>query len=164
MAFVDDQTTALPTPVPVKKVKSDGSCDNATALAIVLADMRADEDFITNKMWALRWREIDALYQSPRPISMWEGSNTQEANVQSFLVAKHTNSIVPAVMNGIFFQEPFFLLKSTPGIKQEIVRQKTTLFSALFREMEFEEACWDGWFYTVLFGTAVLALVTIFRA
>ena len=155
MAFVDDQTTALPTPVPVKKVKSDGSCDNATALAIVLADMRADEDFITNKMWALRWREIDALYQSPRPISMWEGSNTQEANVQSFLVAKHTNSIVPAVMNGIFFQEPFFLLKSTPGIKQEIVRQKTTLFSALFREMEFEEACWDGWFYTVLFGTAI---------
>ena len=78
MAFVDDQTTALPTPVPVKKVKSDGSCDNATALAIVLADMRADEAFIAAKMWALRWREIDG---SASPLRKWNalltGSETE---------------------------------------------------------------------------------------
>lgn len=158
MAFIEDQSQAaarLQSPVPVRNVASDGECDNETALAIMLGDMRTDEAYVSEKMWALRWREIDALYQSPRPISMWEGTTTQEANVQSFLVAKHTNSIVPAVMNGIFFQSPFFLLKSTPGITEEIVRQKTVLFSVLFREMEFEEACWDGWFYTVLFGTAI---------
>jgi hypothetical protein len=156
MAFLENETQNSPLPIKVKDVKSDGSCSNDVALQIVLADMRADEAYIAAKLWALRWREIDALYQSPRPISLWEGSNTQEANVQSFLVAKHTNSIVPAVMSGIFFQEPFFLLKSTPGLKQEIIRQKTTLFSALFREMEFEEQCWDSWFYTVLFGTSIL--------
>src|ERR1039458_8364380 len=90
MAFIEDQSQGLPAQIPVRKVKSDGSCDNETALAIVLGDMRADETFLASKMWALRWREIDALYQSPRPISMWEGSNTQEANVQSFLVAKRS--------------------------------------------------------------------------
>lgn len=158
MAFIPSEVPAagaLGAPIPARNVASDGTCDNDTALAIYLADTRTDEAYVSEKMWALRWREIDALYQSPRPISMWEGTTTSEANVQSFLVAKHTNSIVPAVMNGIFFQEPFFLLKSTPGMTEEIIRQKTTLFSVLFREMDFENACWDGWFYTVLFGTAI---------
>jgi hypothetical protein len=155
MALIENQAAALPPRVPVKNVASDGSCDNLTALKIVLDDVRADETFINQKMWTLRWREIDALYQSPRPMSSWENTGVAEANVQSFLVAKHTNSLVPAVMNGIFFQSPFFKLRTTPGTTQEVVRQKETLFSALFREMEFEEACWDGWFYTVLFGTAI---------
>jgi hypothetical protein len=155
MAKIIDQAPNAPAQVSVEKVASDGSCSNETALAIVLKDIRNDEDYVAQKMWSLRWREIDALYQSPRPISTWEGTNTTEANVQSFLVAKHTNSIVPAVMNGIFFQSPFFLLKTTAGTTEEVIRQKTTIFSAMFREMEFEEACWDGWFYTVLFGTAI---------
>jgi len=155
MALIEDQSQAKPGPVEVKDVKSDGSCSDETALQIVKRDMRLDEQYMGEKMWNLRWREIDALYQSPRPISTWEGTTTPEANVQSFLVAKHTNSIVPAVMNGVFFQSPFFLLKTTPGCDEEVVRQKTSLFSSLFREMEFEEECWDGWFYTVLFGTAI---------
>jgi hypothetical protein len=71
------------------------------------------------------------------------------------LVARHVQSLVPSVMNTIFFQDPFFFLRTTPGSTQEIARQKTVIFSSLFREMEFEKTCWDGWMYTILFGTAV---------
>lgn len=155
MALIDPTTTSIPAQVKVGAIKEDGTMSDDTALAIYQKDVRADEDYMARKMWTLRWREIDTLYQSPRPISMWEGTMTQEANVQSFLVAKHTNAIVPAVMSSIFFQEPFFMLRTTPSMTEEIIRQKTTLFSAMFREMEFENTCWDGWFYTVLFGTAI---------
>ncbi len=155
MAKIPDQSMQAPAQVSPKKIKKDFSTDNASALRIALDDARQDEKYISEKMWALRWREIDSLYQSPRPVSMWEGSFVPEANVQSFLVAKHTNSLVPAVMSSIFYQSPFFKLRATPGTTEEVIRQKETLFSALFREMEFEEVCWDGWFYCVLFGTAI---------
>jgi hypothetical protein len=155
MAFLEDQSQGAPAQIPVKKVASDGSCDNDTALSIALKDARQDEKFLSEKMWALRWREVDALYQSPRPISLWEGSYVQEANTQSYLIAKHTDSIVPTVMKSIFFQDPFFLLRPNPGMAQEVTRQKTAVFSTLFRDMDFETECWDGWFYTVLFGTAI---------
>ena len=155
MSKIPNQVPSAPTKASPEKIKKDGSTDNETALRIALDDARTDEKFMSERMWMLRWKEIDVLYQSPRPISLWEGSFVQEANVTSFLVAKHTNAIVPSVMSSIFYQSPFFKLRTTPGSTEEVIRQKETLFSSLFREMEFEETCWDGWFYTVLFGTGI---------
>lgn len=145
----------LPPKVEPSAVSATGSASDMDALAIVKKDVDAAQAYMAEKSWVLRWREIDSLYQSPRPISMWEGTTTPESNVTSFIVAKHTNSLVPAVMNGIFFQEPFFKLRPTPSMMEETIRQKETIFSEQFREMEFEQACEDGWFYTVLFGTGI---------
>ena len=61
MAKIPDQTPQAPTAVSPKKIKKDFSTDNASALRIALDDARADEKFISEKMWALRWREIDSL-------------------------------------------------------------------------------------------------------
>jgi hypothetical protein len=154
MALIE-QPSPVPAVIPVVKIKSTGEVSNEVAFQIVQKDVRAAEDFVTTKQWTMRWKEIDYLYQSPRSYSLWEGSQTSEANVQSFLVARHTQSIVPSVMNTIFFQDPFFFLRTTPSSTQEICRQKTVIYSSFFREIEFEKTCWDGWFYTVLFGTGI---------
>jgi len=155
MSLILPTTQNIPQNIPVAKVSSDGQVDNETALAIVLADGKAAQAYMGEKAWQLRWREIDNLYQSPRPISQWEGTMTQEANVQSFAVARYTNSIVPNVMNGIFYQDPFFIIQPTPSTDAEVARQKTIIFSAYFRDMDFENACEDVWFSTVLFGTGI---------
>ena len=61
--LVPDQTMNAAGPIPIKEIKSDGSCSNDVALQIVLRDTRLDEQWMSEKAWNLRWREIDSLYQ-----------------------------------------------------------------------------------------------------
>lgn len=122
---------------------------------LISQDEKRADTFLAQKMWPLRWREIDILYQSPRPISAWEGTTVAEANVTNFTVAKHVNSIVPQVMSGLFYDDPPFVLRPRPGTDQNVVRAKTAVFSTHLDQMKFEEQVEDGWFYTALFGTAI---------
>src|SRR5208282_4037651 len=155
MALIE-QAPPAPAVIPVMKIGKDGSMDNLTALHIVQKDVREAGTYMSQRQWLLRWKEIDALYQSPRPISMWEGTMTPESNVVSYMVAKHTNALVPAIMGSTFYQDPFFKLRPTPSMTEEMARMKETLFSSTFREGDLESTMWDLWFYTVLFGTGIV--------
>ena len=55
--------------------KTDGTLKTMSAnVALVNGCAVAAEQFISNKQWSLLWRDSDLLYQSPRPMSVYENT------------------------------------------------------------------------------------------
>lgn len=125
------------------------------ALKLVVQDAQTAEAWLDTQQWKLSWKEADVLYQSPRTLSTFENSTTPRANVSRFTVAKHVNSIVPAMTSGLFYQDPPFVLRPSPSVTQETIRAKTTVFSRLLDQMDFESETEVGLESQVLNGTAV---------
>lgn len=116
-----------------------GDINNASAeVALVVGSASKAEAFIQNKQYSLLWRDSDLLFQSPRPISVFENTYILEPNVQRFTVAKVVNSIVPQLYKGLFYTDPPMVLRPRPGTSQNIVDAKTALFSALLDECGFK--------------------------
>ena len=107
-------------------------------VALVNGCASAAEAFISNKQWNLLWRDSDLLYQSPRPMSVYENTYILEPNVQRFTVAKVVNSIVPQLYKGLFYDDPPLLLRPMPGTTQDSVNAKTAVFSYLLNACNFK--------------------------
>src|SRR5277367_2131086 len=106
------------------------------ALKLVNTDSMIAEQFISDKQWALNWREADILYQSPRSTATFEGTTVTRANVTRFTVATHVNSIVPELMNGLFYEDKPFVLLPKPGTTQQTVREKTAVLEWAFEQAD----------------------------
>jgi hypothetical protein len=109
------------------------------AVQITIQDFRQARTFLDQKQWNLHWREADVLYQAPRTSQAFEGSTVARANVSRFTVAKHVNSLVPAMKSGIFYEMPPFLVRPRPATSQVTARAKTSLYGALLDEAGFEQ-------------------------
>lgn len=96
------------------------------------------EKFIQDKQYALLWRDSDMLFQSPRPISVFENTYILEPNVQRFTVAKVVNAIVPQLYKGLFYTDPPMVLRPRPGVAQSVIDAKTSLFSYLLDDSDFK--------------------------
>lgn len=107
-------------------------------LALVVGSAMKSEQYITEKQWSLLWRDADLLYQSPRPMSVYENTYVLEPNVQRFTVAKVVNAVVPQLYKGLFYTDPPMLLRPRPGTSQKTVDAKTVLFSYLLNECRFK--------------------------
>lgn len=107
-------------------------------LALVIGSASKAEQFITDKQWNLLWRDADLLYQSPRPMSVYENTYVLEPNVQRFTVAKVVNAVVPQLYKGLFYTDPPMLLRPRPGTSQKTIDAKTVLFSYLLNECHFK--------------------------
>jgi hypothetical protein len=107
-------------------------------VALVVGAASKAESFISDKQYSLLWRDADLLYQSPRPMSVYENTYVLEPNVQRFTVAKVMNSIVPQLYKGLFYQDPPMVLRPHPGTSQNVVDAKTALFSALLDDCGFK--------------------------
>ena len=107
-------------------------------VALVNGCARAAEAFIANKQWNLLWRDSDLLFQSPRPMSVYENTYILEPNVQRFTVAKVCNSIVPQLYKGLFYDDPPMLLRPLPGTEQAEVDAKTAVFNYLLNSCNFK--------------------------
>jgi hypothetical protein len=46
-------------------------------LALVVGSAQTARDFIENKQWNMLWRDADLLFQSPRPMSVYENTSTE---------------------------------------------------------------------------------------
>ena len=119
------------------KVSGDLKSD-AAAVALVNGCAVAAEQFISNKQWNLLWRDSDLLYQSPRPMSVYENTYILEPNVQRFTVAKVVNAIVPQLYKGLFYDDPPMLMRPMPGTEQAEVDAKTAVFSYLLNACNFK--------------------------
>lgn len=108
------------------------------ALKLVNRDSSISEQFIQDKQWGLNWREADILYQSPRSTSTFEGTTVTRANVTRFTVATHVNSIIPQLMNGLFYEDPPFVLRPRPGTTEEVIRQKSAVLEWILEMCEFK--------------------------
>lgn len=107
-------------------------------LVLVVQSAEQAKSFITNKQWNLLWRDADLLYQSPRPMTVYENTYVLEPNVQRFTVAKVCNSVVPQLYKGLFYDDPPMLMRPRPGTSQTVVDAKTALFSYLLDQCDFK--------------------------
>lgn len=111
--------------------------DTSAELALVIGSASKAESYITDKQWALMWRDADLLFQSPRPMTTFENTYILEPNVSRFTVAKVVNAIVPQLYKGLFYQDPPMVLRPRPGTQQDTVNAKTALYSALLDKCQF---------------------------
>src|ERR1700721_331760 len=91
-------TTASSNAEGVLKTKQD-------ELALVVQSAAQSEQFLQDKQWALLWRDADLLYQSPRPMDVYENTYVITPNVQRFTVAKVCNAVVPQLYKGLFYDD-----------------------------------------------------------
>lgn len=118
---------------------SDGSLKTlADELALVVQSANNAKAFISNKQWTLLWRDADLLYQSPRPMSVYENTYVLEPNVQRFTVAKVCNAVVPQIYKGLFYDDPPMILRPRPGTSQEVTDAKSALFSFILNDSDFK--------------------------
>ncbi len=124
-------------------------------LALVVGSAREASEFIANRQWTLLWRDADLLYQSPRPMTVYENTYVLEPNVQRFTVAKVCNAVVPQLYKGLFYDDPPMLLRPRPGTSQEVVDAKTSLFSYVLDECGFKTQTKWGLEQMAHLGTAI---------
>jgi hypothetical protein len=130
--------------------------NDTAAIKLVLDNTELADNFININQWASGWTMSDLLYQSPMS-SNNAGSNTDVANsaVPKFMVSNHISSIVPKIMGGIFYEDPCFLLRPSPGTSQDVITAKTALFTFQLKSMRFEEEVERGLEQMALLGTGI---------
>jgi hypothetical protein len=129
--------------------------DDEAALKLVIDDAARADNYMNVNQWASAWAESDLLLQSPRQSSAFDGGNIAQANVPKFTLSNHLNSIVPKIIEALFYEDPPFLLRPRPGTKQEVVRAKTALFSAQLWDMKFRTQIERGVEQMALLGTTI---------
>ena len=133
-----------------------GDITNKSAeVALVLGAASKAENFIQAKQYSLLWRDADLLFQSPRPMTVYENTYILEPNVQRFTVAKVVNAIVPQLYKGLFYTDPPMVLRPRPGTSQNTIDAKTSLFSALLDDCDFKMETKIGLEQMATFGTGI---------
>lgn len=135
--------------VPANEVTvEDGKIDPATQLIMyrdraackmVLDDAQSADTFQNINQWAAGWALADIVYQSPSTASAFDGVSVNTANVSKYTVSNHLSAIVPKIMEGIFYEDPIFMLRPRPSVQPDVLRAKTAIFSQQLDEMMFEE-------------------------
>jgi hypothetical protein len=130
--------------------------NDTAAIKLVLDNTEMADNFININQWASGWTMSDLLYQSPMSVNS-ENGGTDVANsaVPKFMVSNHISSIVPKIMGGIFYEDPCFLLRPSPGTGPAVIRAKTALFEFQLKAMRFEEEVERGLEQMALSGTAI---------
>lgn len=159
MAIPDDRLQSdgvIRTTLNIEDYGKGGTLKTLNAdLALVIGSASKAEQFITDKQWNLLWRDADLLYQSPRPMSVYENTYVLEPNVQRFTVAKVCNAVVPQLYKGLFYTDPPMLLRPRAGTSQDTIDAKTILFSYLLNECRFKRETKWGLEQMACLGTGI---------
>ena len=139
MALIQSEAHNTQAELKPQDYNSQGDITNTDAeVTLVVGSASRAESYIQDKQYALLWRDADLLYQSPRPMTVYENTYVLEPNVQRFTVAKVVNSIVPQLYKGLFYTDPPMVLRPRPGTSQNVVDAKTALFSSLLDQCNFK--------------------------
>jgi hypothetical protein len=117
---------------------------DTAVLSIVVQDYERASAWLNDRRWPLQWTESDVLYQSPRSMSVFEGSTITRSNVSRFTVAKQTNSLAPAITGAVFSDTTPFAVRPRPNTHQDTVRAWTELVSELLDQINFKQECSYG--------------------
>lgn len=141
--------------INIKDLRSPADIKDSAALQICVQDTQNTEKWLQSNYWQLRWREADVLYQAPPSVQTWEGTTVPRANVTRFTVAETVNAIHPQVMNGLFYEDPPFVLRPEASIDQNTSRAITELLSIQLKEVDVREETDWGLFSALNFGTGI---------
>ena len=130
--------------------------NDTAAINLVLSNTELADNFININQWASGWTMSDLLYQSPISTSNYDtGTDVANSAVPKFMVSNHISSIVPKLMGGLFYEDPCFLLRPSPGTSPEIIQAKTAMFTFQLKAMRFEEEVERGLEQMALLGTGI---------
>lgn len=141
--------------IDLASVKSPSEVLDDAALQITVQDAANTESWLQSHFWGIRWREADALYQSPPGIIMWEGTSLPRANMNRYVVAETVNTIHEQILNGLFYETPAFVLRPRPNEDQNTTRAITSLLSIQLDEIQVREEVDWGIHSCLLFGTGI---------
>lgn len=127
-------------------------------LSIVVQDYERASTWLENRRWPLQWTESDLLYQSPRTLSVFEGSSVTRANVSRFTVAKQVNSLAPAITGAIFSDPTPFDIRPRPSSHQNTARAWKELIAELLDQIHFKAECSYGIQGMVNQGTVIFKI------
>jgi hypothetical protein len=129
--------------------------DEQRAIAITVQDAESAEAWLESHYFSVRWIESDIMYQNPPVIKVWENTTVPRANVTRFTVATHINALLAQVTNGMFYEDPPFILRPRPSTTADTVRAITAILGAQLDEINIEEEIEAGLFSALLFGTGI---------
>jgi hypothetical protein len=132
-----------------------GLWEDSSALQMVVQDTIRAENYEGSKQWVMQWPTAATLYQSPYSARYWEGTQTERANVPFFTVATATNSLVPQILNGLFYENPPFMIQQRPGTSAQASRAVGHLLAYQLEDIGFREELRLGVTNTILFGTGI---------
>jgi hypothetical protein len=78
MAIIDKDGIAGGSLQPADYGKGGDLTSKSAELTLVVGSAKQAEEWIANKQWALLWRDADLLYQSPRPMTVYENTYVLE--------------------------------------------------------------------------------------
>jgi len=148
-------THAPITPDEAKAALANRVWGNDPALKLVIQDALRAENFASTKAWVMQWPSATTLYQSPYTAQYWEGTQSERANVPFFTVATAVNSLVPQIINGLFYDDPPFMIQKRPGTSAQTARAVGALLGYQLEDIHFREELKRGCFNAVLFGTGI---------
>jgi hypothetical protein len=129
--------------------------DDEAALSLVVRDAERAEAFEMSKAFVLFWNTANSIYQSPFSARYWEGTQVERANVPFFTVATAVNSLVPQILNGLFYQDPPFMVQNRPKTPADAARACQAVLAYQLEDIDFKEQLRLGVVNAVLFGTAI---------
>jgi hypothetical protein len=137
------------------EIKLGSSPKDTAALKIVVQDFERSVNWLASKQWALRWKESQECYEPIRVVDHWEGTDIPRSSINVFTVAQIVQSLLAKVMEGIYADDPAFVLEPRPGTSQEDARAVSTLLHFEMEDCGFRQELEDGAADGILFGTNI---------
>lgn len=134
---------------------NDGLFEDDPALRLVLQDANRAEVAEAAKSWVMGWQTASTLYQSPYSARYWEGSNSERSSIPFFTVATAVNALVPATINGLFYEPKPFLIQKRPGTTALAAEAIGDVLEYQLEDINFREELRLGVMNVVLFGTGI---------
>lgn len=134
---------------------STGMFGDDPALKMVVQDAITAENFENQKRWVLAWDQASTLYQSPYTPRYWEGTQVERASIPFFTVATAVNSLVPQVVNGLFYENPPFLVQARPGTRSRTASAVGALLAFQLEDIGYREELRLGIANAVLYGSGI---------
>lgn len=138
------QNPAVNTPINRDDIHTDSGpvpdvrYTDEAVIRIVMEDFHRGVAWLDNENWSLHWRESRVLYQSPRPLSYFEGTDIARSNVSRFTVAKQVNALAPAISGAIFSDATPFDVQPRPGTTSASSRAWKAMLGYLLEECDFK--------------------------
>jgi hypothetical protein len=127
------------------------------ALRILIMDMESAEQSQLSKAWVAGWDQANILYQSPYSQRYWTGTMTEAASVPFYTVATSVNALVPQIINGLFYENPPFMIEERSGTTAQAARAISAILAYQLEDIDFKTELRLGTMNAVLYGTEIWA-------
>lgn len=125
------------------------------ALNLCLQDADRCDAYMNQQQWSLEWNDADVIFQSPRSGAGGTPTVQTRSRVPRFTLSNHIASIVPKMTGGLFYENPYFILKPRPGTSQDIIDAKQAVMATQLDDMGFKIEVERGLEQMALLGTQI---------